>query len=305
MDVLLSTDITPAMLVSINAPERRAGEVEWSNAAWPAGSIVTRTATQRVYKAAFPVPAGGVPPEENIAVAQLPYWVDIGPMNRQAMFDKQVKSQTVGPAGNLVVVLKPGPITDIWLGNLDNVTAARVEVRDKTGGSIIYDQRREQVGKVTTAWDWCFAPFNFERDARFTGIPAYRNCEVTITLEAVSPALIGMAAIGKNENLGKTEWDVNASFQRYTPRQSSQSWGPTQQGGEITKDVSYRIFVRPDDAPRVDRFAKSAMNRLAVYVPTGHARFAGIRIFGEMISAEMGYPGPNYVPFDITVREFL
>lgn len=62
MDVLLSNEVT---IVSTNAPERRPGEVEWTNAAWPAGSIVTRSDTQRVYRAAYDVPSGGVPPEEN------------------------------------------------------------------------------------------------------------------------------------------------------------------------------------------------------------------------------------------------
>lgn len=310
MDVLLSTEITPDMVVSTNAPERLPGEVEWdadgpSSSGWPAGSIVTRTATRRAYRAAFDVPAGSVPPEENIAVAQLPYWQDLRPMNQWAMFDKVVKSQTVGPSANLVVKVKPGAITDLWLGNLDNTTAAHVVVRDKTDGVIVYDERRELADKVTTAWDWCFAPFNLLRDVQFTGIPAYRNCEVTITLETGGVAAIGMAAIGTTERWGCTEWNVNAAFQRYSPGRSSQAWGPVQQGGVITKDVTYRIFVKPADAPRVDRSAKRAMNLLAVFVPHGDPRFAGIRIFGEMISADMGYPGPNYVPLDITVREFL
>lgn len=308
MDVLLANEITPEMVVSTNAPERRPGEVEWSNQAWPAGSVVTRTATQRVYRAAFDVPTGGVAPEENIAVAQLPYWVDSGPMNRQAMFDKVVKSQTVGPTGSdLVVVLKPGAITDVWLGNLTGATSASVLVKSKTGGAVIYDETRGLQKPVTNYWDWWFGPFEFDSEKPFSGIPAYRNSEVTITVSAgeSGTASIGMAALGKTENLGCTEWNVNASFQRYTPRQNSQLWGPAQQGGEITKDVTYRVFVKPDDAPRVDRFTKQAMNRLAVYVPSGHPNFAGIRIFGEMISADMGYPGPSYVPFDITVREFL
>lgn len=191
MDVLLSNEVT---IVSTNAPERRPGEVEWTNAAWPAGSIVTRSDTQRVYRAAYNVPSGGVPPEENIAVAQLPYWVDTGPMNRVAMFDKVVKSQTVGPIdANLEVVFKPGVITSLWLGNMSNVTAAHVVVRDKTGGDVVFDDRRVLVARVTTAWDWCFAPFDLQRDAQFTGIPAYRNCEVTLTLETGGTALVPLS----------------------------------------------------------------------------------------------------------------
>src|SRR5690606_3374713 len=108
-------------------------------------------------------------------------------------------------------------------------------VKDKPGGTAIYDENRELLKPVTTFWDWWFAPFEFDTEKPFSGIPAYRNCEVTITLTpgVSGTARIGMAALGKTENLGCTEWDVNADFQRYTPAQSNQAWGPTQQGGEI------------------------------------------------------------------------
>lgn len=306
MDVLLANEITPAMLVSTNAPERIGTQVEWSDQAWPAGSLVTRAATRRVYRAAYDVPSGGVPPEDNIAVATLPFWVDAGPMNRWAMFDKVMKTQTVGPPdGDLEVVIRPGVITDVWLANITNATAATVLVKDKTGGNVVYDETRGLSKTVTNFWDWWFAPFVFDTEKPFTGIPAYRQCEVTIKLTSAGNAGLGMVALGIPENLGCTLWNVDADFQRYTPTQANQSWGPVQQGGEITKDVSYQVFVKPDDAPRVDQFTKTAMNRLAVYIPSGNAKFAGIRIFGEMINARMGYPGPSHVPFDITVREFL
>lgn len=306
MDVLLSNDATDSMVISTNAPERRPGEVEWSNTAWSAGSIVTRSSTRRVYRAAYDVPSGGVPPEENIAVAQLPFWIDVGAMNQWAMFDRVVLSQTIGPTGSdLVVTFNPGAITTLWLGNIDNANAAHVVVKSKPGGAVVYDQRIELRKKVTNYWDWWFSPFEMSRDAPFQGIPAYRNCEVTLTLETGGTAAIGMAAAGKSDRWGCTGWDVNSSRQRYTPSTANQSWGPAQQGGVNTKDVSYRVFVKPDDAPRVDEATGRAMNRLGVYIPSGDPKFAGIRIFGELIRAEMGYPQPNYVPLDITVREFL
>lgn len=299
------------MLVYTNAPERLAGQVEWDaqgpdNDGWPAGSRVTRESTQRVYRAAYDVPAGKVPPEENIATAQLPYWVDVGPMNRMAMFDRVVKTQTIGPEGeSLVIKVRPGITTNIWLGNITGATAAHVLVTDTPDGNVIYDETRSLSKPVTTYWDWWFGPFELDTEKPFDGIPAYRNCEVTITLTSESGAALGMAALGKTENLGCTEWNVNADFQRYTAAQANQAWGPVQLGGEITKDVTYRVFVKPRDAPRVDRFTKQAMNRLAVFMPSGKPEFAGIRIFGQMISARIGYPGPNYVPYDITIREFL
>lgn len=307
MDVLLSNEMTLDRILRTNAPERRAGEVEWSAVAWPLGSVVTRASIGRVYKAAYEVPSGGVPPEENIANARLPYWVDMGLMNQRAMFDNQMRTQTVGPDGeNLEMVVRPGAITDIWLAGLDNATAVDVVIKDKTDGEVIYQERRELAAKVASHWDWWFAPFAIDRDASFTGIPAYRDCEVTITFETgQSGVAVGMLSLGKTENLGCTEWGVDATFQRYVPQAARNAWGPEQMGGVIAKDITYTVFVDPDEAPRVDLFTKKAMNQLAVYVPSGSPRLAGIRVFGEMISARMGYPVPNYVPLEITIREFL
>lgn len=308
MNVLLGTSITPSMLVSTNAPERLSGQVEWTaSTAYPAGSIVTRTSTRRVYRAAFAVPDTVGPPEEDIATNQLPYWIDTGPMNQWAMFDGQVRTQTVGPVGDLVVVLRPGPITSAWLANLANVTSVQVEVKDKPGGVVVYDQTIELGGRQSTGW-WAYwyGPFSLAGDAPFNGIPAFRQSEVTITFETGGTASVGMAALGNIENLGCTEWGVDAGFNNYSARNLTSVWGPTQATeGEVTKDIAYRVFVKPEDAPRVDRWAKNAMKRPAVFLPSGKPEFEGIRIFGQAISANLGYPGPNYVPLDITVREFL
>lgn len=295
------------MLVSTNAPERLDGQVEWTDQAWPAGSVVTRTATRRVYRAAYDVPAGSTPPEENIATAQVPFWTSPGPMSQWGMFDGVVKSQTEGPVGNLVVVLRPGVVTDIWLSNLDNVNAVRVQVLDKPGGSVIYDERRELASRFVYGWwDYWFEPFSLLKDAPFQGIPVARRCEITITAETSGSAKIGMAALGKIENLGRTEWGVESKFNNYSARNLNSPWGPTQATeGEVTKDISYRVFVKPKDAPRVARFMKKAMRQPAVFIPSGQPELEDIRIFGQAVSAELGRPHPNYVPLDITVREFI
>lgn len=307
MDVLLANEITPAMLVSTNAPERLDGQTEWvASTAYAAGATVTRTSTRRVYRAATAVPNTIGPPETDIATNPIPYWVNVGPMNQWAMFDGQVKTQTVGPAdGNLVVVIRPGPVTAVWLSNIDYATAAQVDVLDKPGGDLVYSERRGLSRPVASWWDWWFAPFSLTRDAPFIGIPAYRQCEITITLEAGGTS-IGMTAVGGNENLGQTEWGVDARFNNYSARDLNSTWGPTQATeGEVTKDITYRVYVNPEDAPRVDRFLKVAMRRPAVFVPTGNPEFEGIRIFGQAINANLGYPGPNYVPLDLTIREFI
>lgn len=312
MDVLLANEITPSMIVSNNAPERLSGQVEWdadgpSSNGWPAGSVVTRTSTRRVYRAAYDVPKDADPPEENIATAQLPYWVDTGPMNQWGLFDGQVKTQTVGPQDeNLEIVLKPGPISDVWLGNLTLVNSVQVTLKDKTGGSVVYDQEHDMYEPVTTYWDWWFGPFKFATDVLFTGIPAYRNGELTITIKTASTASVGMAAIGKTERLGYTLWDPETDFRNYSARQLDQTWGPSEgTGGVVTRDQRYSVVVKPEDAPRVARFMNSAMRRPAVWIPHGDPEFEGIRGFGQAVGSRMRYPASSYVSLSLEIRGFI
>lgn len=307
MDVLLANEITPEMVVSNNAPERLAGQVEWSDQSWPAGSIVTRTATRRVYRAVYDVPSGGVPPEENIAVAQLPYWIDTGPMNQGGLFDGQVGTQTVGPEGDdLVIVLRPGVVTDVWLGNLSLANSVQVTLLDKPDGSIVYDREISMYEPVTNYWDWWFAPFSFATDVIFGGIPAYRNGELTITLKTGSAARIGMAAIGKTERLGCTLWDPETDHRNYSARQLDNTWGPSEgTGGVVTRDQRYTVIVEPEEAPRVSRFMDRAMRRPAVWIPHGHPKFEGIRGFGQAVGSRMRYPGPSHVQLSLDIRGFI
>lgn len=307
MNVLLANEITPDMLVSSNAPVRLPGEVEWSDQAWTAGDLVTRTSTRRVYRAAYDVPAGKAPPEENIATAQLPYWQDLRPMNQWAMFDGMVQTQTVGPENeDLEVVIEPGAVNDVWLGGLVYANSAQVTVLNKPGGDVVYDQEKVLYKPVTTFWDWWFAPFSLSGDTMFAGIPAYTRSVVTIRVKTDATARIGMAAIGSAENLGYTLWDPETNYRNYSARQLDQKWGPSEgTGGVVTRDQNYIVSVRPDDAPRVSSFMDSAMRRPAVWLPHGDPKFEGIRGFGQAVDARMRYPNSAIVELSLHIRGFI
>lgn len=306
MDVLLANEITPDELVSTTAPERLPGQVEWSDQAWPIGSVVTRTATRRVYRAAFAVQAGYLTPEAAVATGAISRWLDIGPMNKWSMFDGQVGTQTEND-GDLVVVLRPGMVTSIWLGNLSNVSGVSVVVLDRPGGVVVYDESVDSmIEPVSNWWDYWFAPFKTRSDVTFSNIPAYPNCEVTITVKSGGALKIGMAAIGIVENLGKTLWGPETEFRNYSARTLDQTWGPSQgTGGVVTRDQTYEVAVDPDDAPRVSKFMESAMRRPAVWIPTGLPKFEGIRVFGQAVDGRLSYPTINITTLNISIRGFI
>lgn len=304
MDVLLSTEITPDMLVSTTAPERLPGQVEWApDTAYPVGTRVTRTATRRVYRAVYAVPDTVGPPEEDIATNQLPYWIDVGPMNKWAMFDGQVKTQTHN-TGDLIVKLNPGPISSLWLGNMEN--AARAHIERRTGsGTLVFDETYELSSLVGDWEEYWFAPFLEQGDLPVNGIPSYNTGELTLTIESGGDVAVGMAALGNITNLGRTLWEPEADFRNWSARTLDTTRGPTEgTGGVATRDVTYSVIVEPQDAPRVTRFIEQAMGRPGVWIPHGDPRFEGIRVFGQAISARLQYL-PGRCILHLTIRGFI
>lgn len=309
MRVLLMKEIGADELVSSNAPALLNGQTEWMPSVdYPAGSVVARPDLRALYRAVYAVPATETtPPEDDIANSQIPKWQAFGPMNRWGCFDGKLSTVTVGPeVESLVIVLQPGTITDIWLGNLKFVSAVHIEVTNGVGGPVVYDQTKLLRKPVASWWDWWFAPFSDATDVSFTGIPAYRQARVTITLVTTGTASVGMIAMDRSETLGRTLWGPSTQHRNYSARKLDDTWGPTGgTGGVVTRDQSYTVIVEPDDAPRVARFMDRAMKMPAVWLPDDAAKFEGIRGFGQAVSANMTYPHPPFAELELTIRGFI
>lgn len=309
MHVLLMKKIGAGELVSSNAPELLDDQTEWApSVAYSAGTVVARSDLNMLYRAVYKVADTETePPEDDIANNQIPKWQAFGPMNRWACFDGKLSTVTVGPDGeSLVIVLQPGIVTDVWLGNLKFVSAVLVEVTNGDGGPVIYGQTKSLRKPVDSWWDWWFAPFSDATDVAFTGIPAYRRARVTITLVTTGTASVGMIAMDRAETLGRTQWEPSTQHRNYSGRKLDDTWGPTGgTGGVVTRDQSYTVIVEPDDAPRVARFLDRAMKMPAVWLPDDAAKFEGIRGFGQAVSSNMSYPHSAFVQLELTIRGFI
>lgn len=98
---------SPVSLVSSTAPE--ADYPAWAAGAYAAGARVIRTTTHRIYERQV-AGASTTAPEVDAA------WLDVGPTNRWAMFDKSPSFATVSAASPLTVVFTvPADVTDIVL----------------------------------------------------------------------------------------------------------------------------------------------------------------------------------------------
>jgi hypothetical protein len=185
LQVLKPTLVTDGMLTS-NVPE--ADYPQWSGSTtYPLGARVLRGDAHRIFESVLPGNIGHDP------AADAPEWIDIGPTNRWAMFDRALGSVT-SAAGAIVVTLAASAVDAVAV--LD-VKAATVRVQagafDRTESAT--------TGAVTIA------------DIPSTSGP------VTVTIAGPGQVEVGTLLIGRLLGLGITEANAGAGITDYSRKE--------------------------------------------------------------------------------------
>lgn len=181
--LLQPATITDAALVSSNVPET--DYPAWaSGATYALGARVIKAATHRIYESAV---AGNV---GNDPVAADGKWLDIGPTNRWALFDRALGSTTTA-ASPIAVTVSASPINAVALLDLVG-TSVRVQANG-------YD-RTQAVGAGAMT---------------FLDLPAGTK-RVTVTLTGSGAVSVGTLLVGKLVGLGVTEAAPTAGITDYS-----------------------------------------------------------------------------------------
>lgn len=194
MKVILPVAVTAAIFTASSVPE--ADYPAWAiGTTYALGDRVISTATHRVYESVI---AGNV---GNDPTADATSWVDAGPTNRWAMFDKAAGPATMLNAPIAATLALPDSVDAI---GLVDVQASSVRLVVTSGASTLIDQTHNpaQASEV------------------FLGIPAGtgRVATVTVTPSAGANAIVGKAAIGTAFDLGPTEDGPTIALQDFSKR---------------------------------------------------------------------------------------
>lgn len=182
------------------------GETAWVTATgYVVGDTVSYTIDGLIRKfqckAAHTSGASNVPiayPNEN---AQ---WLDLGAVNRYAMFHLEWNSQSTG-ASPLVVECTPGErFGAVAFGNVvaDDV---RVEVLD--GVTSLYDETYDLISREVYGWrDWLFQPFRQISNYIVLDLPVLTTATLKLTFTRASGDVgVGAVCMGLPVELGTTE----------------------------------------------------------------------------------------------------
>lgn len=199
MKVVNPIIITGSILTACNVPEPdpSQGEVAWNAATnYATGAVVVRTTTHMRYERIFPGGVDSATPESDATK-----WLELGPTNRQSMFDLLRSTQTVGN-GDIVLTLTPGQRIDSLL--FFGLEATQITVVGTVAGATVYNWTSGALTRRVASWyEYFFTPFRFKDSTQADPIPPNSGMVLTITIHASNGApKIGGIVMGLGVYLG-------------------------------------------------------------------------------------------------------
>lgn len=304
LSVLAPNTITSAMLVSSTVPET--DYAQWlSGSTYAIGDRVIDTTTHRVYESAKASNTNKNPTDINNRIGTTIWWIDVTATNRWKMFDTQISTQTKVTATSMTYVLKPGAVNSVYLAGLDADTAT-VSVKDATGGTVVYNQTKTlEDSAPPDYYEYFFAPFHLQEDALFSGLPAYSNPEVTITLAKTSgDILCGAALLGDLKSLGETQKGAQAKPKTYSYIKVNEAGENEIKKRKSAKDMSATARIPIEEVDTAISVMTSLLDVPAMYIASDSTNYAGLRAFG-LGSATFTYDEAQFVNFNLNVNGLI
>ena len=245
------------MLLSSNVAET--DYAPWSAAStYALGARVLYEPAHHCYECLAEGTLGGAVPSANPSL-----WLDLGPTNRWAMFDKQVGTTTTSDAGtnSITVVLAAGRINSLALLEVD---AELVTVQLVANGEIVYSATAD-MNTGTNVGDWYqyfYEPIYLQNtlvitnllDATLLAIPAYGEGVLTVTLSRPLAAVsCGVMVVGLVAELGSTLLAPTVGITDYSIKTLDAFGNVTLTQRRFSKRMTAKVMVRSSAVDNVTR----------------------------------------------------
>lgn len=277
--ILDPTPMTSAMLISSTVPETDHPEYN-AGTTYALGDKRISTTTHRIYESLRAANTGNDPTLIDNRVGATPWWADIGPTNRWAMFDDQISTQTVATSP-LVVVLQPGLLNSLDLEALDG-EALQLVVKDAPGGTVILDTGVVSLEGSAPAdyYEHFFSMFQPLREYLAQGIPEYSTCEVTLTITSGGTVKVGACLFGDLVPIGLTQRGAKAKPKTYS-RIARNARGENEIiRGKSAKDLSLSVVVDIDEANSIVRLLTGVLDKPVLFIGTEIPKYEWLRAYG-------------------------
>jgi hypothetical protein len=173
-----------------------------------------------------------------------PSWQDIGAINRFKMFDQVVNTQTTR-TGLIDVSILPGTIINaLAMFDLDGVSTT-ITMTDPIEGVVFTETKSLQDNTIIIDWySYFFESITTVSDVVFLGLPAYGGATTRIQVDAgASTAAIGEVVIGKQRNLGVTNFGTSVSILDYSRKETDEFGNTVVETRPFSKRADFDVTV--------------------------------------------------------------
>lgn len=231
------------------------------------------------------------------------WWLDIGPDNMHAAFDKQVSTISTATT-KMTFVVKAGSVDSVALINMEGVTA-KLTIYDTTAG--IVAQRVAGLSGLQI-FDWYqyffFDPLLKRTQVIFTDLPVYSDAFITIEIEALPSEVVSLAlaVFGLVEKLGGTQYGATAGIVDYSIKETDQYGNVTFVQRNFSKRLSAQIYVENVVLNRVQRFLYSIRAVPSVWIGSDDPQLEEALVvygFYKDFSTDIAYPSHSLCSLEI------
>jgi hypothetical protein len=303
LSVLAPITIVDALLTSSTVPET--DYAAWSGGTtYAVGDRVINTSTHRKYESLRATNSNHDPSDILNRTGVTPWWLDIGPTNKWAMFDSEVSTQT-SIATPLTVVIKPGAFNGVFLAGLDGDNLI-ITVKDSPGGATIYYYSGAlEASAPGDYYEYFFDRFMPQTDFLANDIDSYANMEITISITKASGTVkCGVLALGDLKPLGLTQYGAKAKPKTYSYIKIDEFGNNTIIKRKTAKDMSATSYVKLEEANYVLDTITELLGTPCVWIGTGIPQYSGLRVFG-LGSAELSYDQPEVAMLSLNVQGLI
>jgi hypothetical protein len=298
MKVINPTTVTDSILTSSTVAEN--DFAVWNAAtSYTIGTKIIRLTTHRIYQNLIAGVDATLP--ENATGGSSPRWLDVSPTNRWAIFDDEVGSRTTATT-SITYVLAPGLIEGIAFLEITAETI-QVQMKDVSGGSVIYDQTFNLDGSIITSfYDWFYEPYITRNELSITDLPkGYFSPELTIVITGTGTVSCGVCKFGIITALGGTEYGATLGLISYSRKEVNDFGRIVIVPRRFIKTLEVKLFSDALELSRIYRTLSELKDTPCVWIGSDANNYESLTLYGfyNDFSIDISYPTANYCTLKI------
>jgi hypothetical protein len=268
-----------------------------SPAAYANGDEVVKVSTHRRYRSAKD---GNIDDPELGVTLSPPTWVDIGPTNKWAMFDKKPSIQSVN-GDEIKITIRPGQFTQSISGfNLSGVNTVNVKVIDDADGETYNeDIEMNDSSRVVGLLSYFTSPIVYKSDFTLTNLPAYRTSNIELTMSG-SNIRAGAILVGDYIQIGRELAGTSYNSNPITIRTPDGFGGFDITRRGVSDTISFKVGYQKPEFEFIRNTLKSIDGLYCVFIGEGDVG-AGLTTYGllDPFNAPIETPTANELTFDV------